>query len=153
MNSTLFEGKTPEQANAMREAITLLIDRQYIVDTIGQTGQEVANTFVPAGMSDSNGAEFRQNTDSYTYPDEEAVGYFDPSEDAYEENLAKAIELLESAGYVFDDAGMLSAETPLSFTYLVNEAPATKPSVLLSSRIWLLSALPWRSRPRPGTSS
>lgn len=121
VNSPLFEGKTPEQANAMREAITLLIDRQYIVDTIGQTGQEVANTFVPAGMSDSNGAEFRQNTDSYTYPDEEAVGYFDPTEDAYEENLAKAIELLESAGYVFDDNGMLSAETPLSFTYLVNE--------------------------------
>lgn len=121
VNSTLFEGKTPEQANAMREAITLLIDREYIVDTIGQTGQEVANTFVPAGMSDSNGAEFRQNTDSYTYPDEEAVGYFDPSYDAYEENLAKAIELLESAGYVFDDAGMLSAETPLSFTYLTNE--------------------------------
>ena len=121
VNSTLFEGKTPEQANAMREAITLLIDRQYIVDTIGQTGQEVANTFVPAGMSDSNGAEFRQNTDSYTYPDEEAVGYFDPTEEAYEENLAKAIELLESAGYVFDESGMLSAETPLSFTYLVNE--------------------------------
>lgn len=121
VNSTLFEGKTPEQANAMREAITLLIDRQYIVDTIGQTGQEMANTFVPAGMSDSNGAEFRQNTDSYTYPDEEAVGYFDPTEEAYEENLAKAIELLESAGYVFDDNGMLSAETPLSFTYLVNE--------------------------------
>lgn len=121
VNSTLFEGKTPEQANAMREAITLLIDRQYIVDTIGQTGQELANTFVPAGMSDSNGAEFRQNTDSYTYPDEEAVGYFDPTEEAYEENLAKAIELLESAGYVFDDNGMLSAETPLSFTYLVNE--------------------------------
>ena len=121
VNSTLFEGKTPEQANAMREAINLLIDRQYIVDTIGQTGQEVANTFVPAGMSDSNGAEFRQNTDSYTYPDEEAVGYFDASEDAYDENLAKAIELLESAGYVFDDAGMLSAETPLSFTYLTNE--------------------------------
>lgn len=121
VNSTLFEGKTPEQANAMREAITLLIDRQYIVDTIAQTGQEVANTFVPAGMSDSNGAEFRQNTDSYTYPDEEAVGYFDPTEDAYDENLAKAIELLESAGYVFDDNGMLSSETPLSFTYLVNE--------------------------------
>lgn len=121
VNSKLFEGKTPEQANAMREAINLLIDRQYIVDTIAQTGQEVANTFVPAGMSDSNGAEFRQNTDSYTYPDEEAVGYFDPTEDAYDENLAKAIELLESAGYVFDDNGMLSSETPLSFTYLVNE--------------------------------
>ena len=121
VNSKLFEGKTPEQANAMREAINLLIDRQYIVDTIGQTGQELANTFVPAGMSDSNGAEFRQNTDSYTYPDAEAVGYFDPTEDAYEENLQTAISLLESAGYEFDDNGMLSSETPLSFTYLVNE--------------------------------
>ena len=121
VNSKLFEGKTPEQANAMREAINLLIDRQYIVDTIGQTGQELANTFVPAGMSDSNGAEFRQNTDSYTYPDAEAVGYFDPTEDAYEENLQTAISLLESAGYEFDDNGMLSSSTPLSFTYLTNE--------------------------------
>lgn len=121
VNSTLFEGKTPEQANAMREAITLLIDRQYIVDTIAQTGQEVANTFIPTGMSDSNGGEFRQNTDSYTYPDEAAVGYFDPSEEAYDSNVEKAISLLESAGYQFDDNGMLSAETPLSFTYLVNE--------------------------------
>lgn len=121
VNSKLFEGKTPEQANAMREAINLLIDRQYIVDTIGQTGQELANTFVPAGMSDSNGAEFRQNTDSYTYPDAEAVGYFDPSEDAYDENLETAISLLESAGYEFDDNGMLSSSTPLSFTYLTNE--------------------------------
>lgn len=42
-------------------------------------------------MSDSNGAEFRQNTDSYTYPDAEAVGYLDPTEDAYEENLQTAI--------------------------------------------------------------
>ena len=121
VNSKLFEGKTPEQASAMREAINLLIDRQYIVDTIGQTGQELANTFVPAGMSDSNGAEFRQNTDSYTYPDAEAVGYFDPSEDAYDENLQTAISLLESAGYEFDDNGMLSSSTPLSFTYLTNE--------------------------------
>ena len=126
VNSKLFEGKTPEQANAMREAINLLIDRQYIVDTIGQTGQELANTFVPAGMSDSNGAEFRQNTDSYTYPDAEAVGYFDPSEDAYDENLQTAISLLESAGYEFDDNGMLSSSTPLSFTYLTNEGAANE---------------------------
>lgn len=126
VNSTLFEGKTPEQANAMREAITLLIDRQYIVDTIAQTGQEVANTFIPTGMSDSNGGEFRQNTDSYTYPDEAAVGYFDPSEEAYDSNVEKAISLLESAGYQFDDNGMLSAETPLSFTYLVNEGASNE---------------------------
>lgn len=43
----------------MREAFTLLIDRQYIVDAIAQANQEVANTFIPTGMSDGNGGEFR----------------------------------------------------------------------------------------------
>ena len=67
-SEALFGGRTPEEAAAIREAISLLIDRQYIVDTVTQAGQQPANTFVPAGMSDSNGAEFRQNTDAYTYP-------------------------------------------------------------------------------------
>lgn len=121
VNSELFAGKTPEQANDMRHAINLLIDRQYIVDTIGQTGQHLANTFIPNSMSDGNGNLFKQNTDSYTFPDAEAVGYYDPSQDAYEDNLAEAIELLKSAGFEFDENNMLSADTPLQFTYLTNE--------------------------------
>ena len=121
VNSELFAGKTPEQANDMRHAINLLIDRQYIVDTIGQTGQHLANSFIPDSMSDGNGNLFKQNTDSYTYPDAEAVGYYDPSQDAYEDNLAEAIELLKSAGFEFDENNMLSADTPLQFTYLTNE--------------------------------
>ena len=121
VNSELFAGKTPEQANDMRHAINLLIDRQYIVDTIGQTGQHLANTFIPDSMSDGNGNLFKQNTDSYTFPDAEAVGYYDPSQDAYEDNLAEAIELLKSAGFEFDENNMLSADTPLQFTYLTNE--------------------------------
>ena len=120
-SEALFGGRTPEEAAAIREAISLLIDRQWIIDTVTQAGQQPANTFVPAGMSDSNGAEFRQNTDAYTYPDEASVGYFDPSEEALDANKEKAIELLESVGYVFDEDGMLSDETPLSFTYLVNK--------------------------------
>lgn len=121
VNSQMFAGYTPEQANDLRHAINLLIDRQYIVDTIGQTGQVIANTFVPDSMSDGNGNLFKQNTDTYTYPDAEAVGYFDPSEDAYEDNRAEAISLLEGIGFVFDENDMLSEETPLSFTYLTNE--------------------------------
>ena len=121
VNSELFAGYTPEQANDLRHAINLLIDRQYIVDTIGQTGQVIANTFVPDSMSDGNGNLFKQNTDTYTYPDAEAVGYFDPSEDAYEDNRAEAISLLEGIGFVFDENDMLSEETTLSFTYLTNE--------------------------------
>lgn len=120
VNSELFAGKTVEQAAAMRKAFALLIDRQYIVDTIAQANQEVANTFIPTGMADGQGGEFRANDDAYTYPDEENVGYYDP--DDMEGNLAEAIELLKSAGYEFDDAGMLSANTPINMTYLTNDS-------------------------------
>lgn len=121
VNSPLFEGKTPEQAAAMRKGLSLLIDRDYIAENIGQTGQVPANTFIPAGMADGNSGEFRVNDDAYTYPDEEAVGYYDASYDAYEENLAQAIELLKEAGFEFTDDGMLSDATPLSITYITND--------------------------------
>ena len=41
VNSDLFAGKTPEQASAMTRGLTLLIDRDYIVENIGQTGQQL----------------------------------------------------------------------------------------------------------------
>ena len=105
----------------MRKAMNLLVDRQYIVDTIAQADQEIANTFIPTGMGDGQGGEFRANDDAYTYPNEEAVGYFDPSPEAYDANVEEAISLLEGAGYVFDENGMLSEETPINLTYLTNE--------------------------------
>ena len=122
VNSELFAGKTVQQAADMRKAMTLLIDRQYIVDTIAQADQEIANTFIPTGMFDGNGGEFRVNDDAYTYPMEDVVGYFDPSADAYEANLEEARKLLEGAGYQFDESGMLSADTPISMTYLTNDS-------------------------------
>lgn len=121
VNSPLFEGKTVEQANAMRRGLSLLIDRDYIVENIGQTGQQPANTFIPAGMLDGHGGEFRVNDDAYTYPCEEATGYFDPSYDAFDANVEEAKACLEEAGFVFGDDGMLSADTPLNITYIVNE--------------------------------
>lgn len=39
VKSDMFAGKTVEEANKMRRALTVAIDRQYIVDTVGQTGQ------------------------------------------------------------------------------------------------------------------
>lgn len=122
VNSELFEGKTVQQAADMRKAINLLIDRQYIVDTIGQADQEIANTFIPTTMSDGNGGEFRVNDDAYTYPVEDKVGYFDPSFEAYDANLEEARKLLEGAGYKFDEDGTLSDETPISMTYLTNDS-------------------------------
>ena len=122
VKSSLFADKTPAQANAMRRAFALLADRDYIVENIGQTGQQPANTFIPAGMADGHGGVFKANDSAYTYPDADTEGYFDPSVDALDDNLEKAIELLEFAGFEFTDNGMLSDATPISFEYLTNES-------------------------------
>lgn len=117
VKSDLFAGKTVEQANAMRKAFSMLVDRQYIIDTVGQTGQKIATSFIPAGMMDGNGGIFKANDETYTFP--VGDGYY-----AEEVDTEGAIALLESAGYVFDENGMLSAETPISFEYLTNEGSA-----------------------------
>ena len=113
--SSLFEGKTPAQAACMREAFSILIDRDYIVDNIGQTGQVAANAFIPLGMADGNGGIFKETAED---------GYYD----AYAINndnkatVAHAVALLKAAGYKFDANNKLSAETPISVTYLTNQS-------------------------------
>ncbi len=120
VKSSLFEGKTVEQANAMRRAIALLIDRGYIAENIGQTGQQPANTFIPAGMMDGNGGVFKENDADYTYPEEASAGYFNPvySNDSVDE----AIMLFEEAGFTMTADGMLDASNPISFEYVTNDS-------------------------------
>lgn len=112
--SEIFDGKTPAQAACMRKAFSILIDRDYIVENIGQTGQLPANTFIPVGMADGNGGVFHEDTSD---------GYFDiyGIVDDYEATLEEARTLLRAAGYEFDENGMLSAETPISIEYLTND--------------------------------
>ena len=123
IKSDLFAGKTVEQAAAMRKAISKLIDRDYIIETVGQTEQKPANAFLPEGMADGNGGVFKANDDAYTYPvtatledGSESAGYYD-----YEVDVEGAIELLKEAGYEFD-GDMLAASNPISFEYLTNES-------------------------------
>ena len=115
----MFDGKTAQQAAAMRRALALLIDRQYIIDTIGQTEQEVATSYIPTGMSDGNGGQFKANDDKYTFPVE--TGYYQDLSVAGDANIEEAKKLLESAGYKFGDDGMLSADTPITINYLTNK--------------------------------
>ncbi len=113
VKSDLFAGKTAEQANAMRLAFSELVDRQYIIDTVGQCEQEIATSFIPAGMADGNGGIFK-----------DAAGWDYPVDDGYygtEVDVDGAIALLKEAGYEFDDNGMLSASNPIAFEYLTND--------------------------------
>ena len=73
----------------VREALSLAIDRNYICDNITQMGQIPATAWVPAGISDGNGGDFRELGGEY---------YSVAAED-YEANCEKARELLAQAGY------------------------------------------------------
>lgn len=118
VNADMFDGKTVEEAATMRKALSLLIDRDYIIENIGQTGQKLATSFVPEGMGDGNGGIFK--SDEYAYPDTESNGYFSAEYDALAAK-DKAVEMLKSIGYEFDENGMLTDATPISFVYLIND--------------------------------
>ena len=110
-NSKLYEGLglDEEQAKVFRHALCLLIDRQYIVDTVGQTGQQTANTFIPKAGADGNGGIFEDGTEGY-FP-------LATTEEEMEANVEEAKKLLDSIGLLGED-GMVNKD--VSFTYLLN---------------------------------
>ncbi|HHX74329.1 MAG TPA: peptide ABC transporter substrate-binding protein [Firmicutes bacterium] len=82
--------KAPFDNKLVREAFSLAIDRNYIVENIGKAGQQPAGAFVPTGLSDADPTkEFRE------------VGgdYIDVSKEAHAANVARAKELMKQAGY------------------------------------------------------
>ena len=115
VHDPVFDGKTEEEAAKMREAISLLVDRQFIVENVGQTGQIPADSFVPEGMADGNGGVFK--TADTSYYDATATG-------AGELETAKG--LLEEAGYTFTDNGdgTYAVDPAISMTYLTNDGTA-----------------------------
>lgn len=112
VNDAVFDGKTVEEAAKMRKAVTLLIDRGFIVENVGQTGQVPADSFVPAGMADGNGGIFKQADTSYYDAAATGAGM-----------LEDAVALLEEAGYTLTDNGdgTYAIDPGISITYLTND--------------------------------
>lgn len=115
VKSKLFDGMTVEQAAAFRKAVTVLIDRQYIIDSVAQTGQQPANSFIPAGMLDGHGGVFKMSDADYTFPEEEGYFSLTPSVEA-------AAALLKEAGLEVGADNRLT--TPLTMTYIHNTSAA-----------------------------
>ena len=104
----------------IRKAISLLFDRNYIVNEIAQGGQLPASSFVAMGMTDADGSEFYKNAGH----NDGFVGYYDVSEDAYEDNFSQAIEIL-SKYYDYDETTGQFTNFP-TLTYLYNTSDAHK---------------------------
>ena len=114
-------GVEAENARAeIRNAVSLLFDRNYIVEEIGQAGQVPASSFVAMGMTNPDGTQFYEtagNNAGFT-------GYYDVSKEAVESNYAQAIEVLKKY-YAYDEAAGKFTNFP-TMTYLYNTSEGHK---------------------------
>ena len=114
-----LEGAEAEAARAeIRNAISLLFDRNYIVESIAQGGQVPASSFVAMGLTDADGSQFYQNAGSNADFD----GYLNVAADALESNYNTAIETLKKY-YDFDGEKFTNFPT---MTYLYNTSEGHK---------------------------
>ncbi|MEI0603452.1 peptide ABC transporter substrate-binding protein [Brachyspira alvinipulli] len=72
----------------VRRALSLAIDRNYIVEQVTMGGEKPAGALVPYGISDYEG-DFREN----------AGEYIDVSKEGYAKNVEEAKKLMAEAGY------------------------------------------------------
>ena len=110
---------TPEEieaANAeIRYAMGLLLDRNYIVESVAQGGQTPANTFVADGMADLNGGNFAKNSN-------DGKGYYSVDKAKFQANFDEAVTILKKY-YDFDGAKFTNAPT---IKYLYNTSEGHK---------------------------
>ena len=107
---------TPEEieaANAeIRYAMGLLLDRNYIVESVAQGGQTPANNFVADGMADFGGGNFAKNSN-------DGKGYYSVDVAKFEANFAEAVEILKKY-YDFDGTKFTNVPT-LNYLYNTSE--------------------------------
>ncbi len=108
-------GAKAEAAQAeIRNALSLLLDRNYIVEKIGQAGQVPASSFVAMGLTNPDGTQFYETAGS----SEDYIGYYNVAAEAFEDNYAAAVEVLKKY-YTFDEASGKFTDVP-SLTYIYN---------------------------------
>lgn len=112
--STLTGAEKLAAESEIRNAISLIFDRNYIVEKIAQGGQVPASSFVAMGMTNPDGSEFyKKNVVS-----DDFYGYYDVSKEAIEDNYNAAIATLKKY-YTYDEASKKFTNIP-SMTYLYN---------------------------------
>ena len=119
--TSTLTGVEAENARAeIRNAISLLFDRNYIVEEIGQAGQVPASSFVAMGMTNPDGTEFYKTAGD----NEGYYGYYNVAKEAFEANFEAAMTVLKKY-YNYDEATKKFTNFP-SMTYLYNTSAGHK---------------------------
>ncbi len=87
-------GAEAEAAQAeIRNAISLLFDRNYIVESVAQGGQLPASSFVAMGMTNPDGSEFYKTANGGASANG-YDGYYNTDAAAHKDNVDSALEIL-----------------------------------------------------------
>ncbi len=118
INDEALSQFSKEEAVKIRKAMSLLIDRNYIVENIGKTGQVPANGFVAMGMTEPDGTEYIKRNGTKR----DGNGYYSVSKDDYAANCDEAINLLKevaqsSGKFTVGSDGKLSGFPTLTYIY------------------------------------
>jgi oligopeptide transport system substrate-binding protein len=126
INSTVFDDvcTTEDKREKFRKALGLLINRQYIIDSVAKGGQEAANGFVSAGLTDSDGST---QWTAKNGPKGDGSGYYNAGKTTaeYKANVTEAITDLKSLGYTYNDSTSKFTNIP-AFEYYYNTSDGHK---------------------------
>ncbi|MCH3909598.1 MAG: ABC transporter substrate-binding protein [Bacilli bacterium] len=124
VNSSAFDAvcDTEEKREKLRKALSLLIDRNYLVDSVTQGGQKPANGFVSEGLTEADGAT---DWTAKNGPKGDGAGYYSVDPDDYDSNVSEAISLLKEIGYTYDETTKKFTDVP-AFEYLYNTSDSHK---------------------------
>ncbi|MGI6072351.1 MAG: peptide ABC transporter substrate-binding protein [Lachnospiraceae bacterium] len=82
---------TEDEKAEVRSAISLLFDRNYIVENIAQGGQVPASSYVAMGITEPSGEQFYKSAGKGGAP---YSGYYDVSKEAMAANTDEAMDIL-----------------------------------------------------------
>ncbi len=113
-DTSKLEGEAEEKAKAeVRKAISLLIDRNYIVNSITQCNESPAPAFISQGIAEPDGTEFYKSSGNSN----EFSGYYDVSAESAEENYNNAVKTLKKYYHFDSESGMFTDFPPIIYVY------------------------------------
>jgi oligopeptide transport system substrate-binding protein len=107
---------TEENKAKVRKALSLLVDRNYIAETLGQTGQQPADSYVPVGLTEPGSAVEFVDKNGFNG---DGTGYYSVAKADYAANCDEAVALLKADGYAYDEQTKKFTNFP-SFSYIYN---------------------------------
>ncbi|MBQ8314358.1 MAG: peptide ABC transporter substrate-binding protein [Lachnospiraceae bacterium] len=134
VNDSALDGFTEVEKAKIRQALGLMIDRNYVCEEIGQAGQVPAAGFVAMGLTEPDGKEFIAKNG----PNRDGAGYYSVADADYQANCDAAIALLKevadsSKKFTVDGNSVVGFPT---LTYITNDGSGHEAIAAYLQQVW-----------------